>query len=171
MSLQMNNKIKGGIIGAALLAAFPFIATHEGKLNMSYIDIAGVATQCYGETQNVKLNTAVSDEECDKLLTANIKRSAYFILRNLDEQPPAKTLVAFISLSYNIGLNGFYNSTARREWNNGNYYKSCEAIKLFNKVCKTENGRRKCEVVRGLTVRRENEFKLCLEGIKENGNI
>jgi len=46
-----RRSITGGGLAAALLIATPFIASHEGKRNDPYLDIAKVPSVCYGVDQ------------------------------------------------------------------------------------------------------------------------
>jgi lysozyme len=61
---------------------------------------------------------------------------------------------AYILLSYNIGDTAFCRSTLVRKLNAGDYPGACAEILRWNRF--------KGEVVRGLTIRREAEFKQCM---------
>lgn len=62
---------------------------------------------------------------------------------------------AFLSLAYNIGSNAFCGSTLARKLNAGDYPGACREILRWDKF--------KGQPVRGLTLRREAEFKQCME--------
>ena len=62
---------------------------------------------------------------------------------------------AYISLSYNIGSNAFCGSKLVKLLNNNNYTEACEQILRFDKF--------KGSVVKGLTIRRQAEYKQCIE--------
>lgn len=64
---------------------------------------------------------------------------------------------AFISVSYNICVHGFCNSTMARRVNAGNFRGACDALLAWNRA----GGR----VIKGLDNRRRAERKLCLEGL------
>lgn len=67
---------------------------------------------------------------------------------------------AFVSTSYNIGEYAFCHSTMVKKLLVFDYEGACKAILMFDKV--------KGRVVRGLTVRRQAEFKECI-GPQEPG--
>jgi lysozyme len=71
---------------------------------------------------------------------------------------PGKSYVAFVSLTYNIGVGAFCRSTARKRLNRGDIRGACNAAKWFNKA----GGR----TIKGLVNRRAAEHRLCLEGLK-----
>lgn len=62
---------------------------------------------------------------------------------------------AFLSLAYNIGPNAFCGSTLARKLNAGDYPGACREILRWDKF--------QGQPVRGLTLRREAEFKQCME--------
>jgi lysozyme len=63
---------------------------------------------------------------------------------------------AYLSLSYNIGPTAFCKSTLVRKLNQQDYSGACAQILRWNRA----GG----EVVRGLSIRREAEYKQCLGG-------
>lgn len=65
---------------------------------------------------------------------------------------------AYVSLAYNIGEGAFCKSTVARRLNALDYAGACEAILMWDKV--------KGRTVRGLTVRRQAEYRECMgEGL------
>jgi lysozyme len=63
---------------------------------------------------------------------------------------------AFISLAYNIGQRAFCNSTLVRLLNAGDYRGACDQILRWDKF--------QGKPLRGLTLRRQAEHKLCIGG-------
>lgn len=63
---------------------------------------------------------------------------------------------AYTSLAYNIGAGAFCGSTLARKLNAGDYAGACKQILRWDK----QKGR----VLRGLTRRRNAEYKLCIGG-------
>ena len=61
---------------------------------------------------------------------------------------------AFISLSYNIGSTAFCGSTLVRKLNAGDYPGACAEILRWNRF--------KGQQVRGLTIRRQSEYRQCM---------
>lgn len=68
-----------------------------------------------------------------------------------------RPLAASISLAYNIGVPAFARSTVARRFNRGDWRGGCDAFLAWNRA----GGK----VVRGLTRRRADERRLCLEGL------
>lgn len=147
----------GGTASAIALAATLFIAPWEGLERDPYIDIAGVLTVCYGETQGPMRR--YTEAEClEKLLKAVETRYMPKVLAcvpALEYRPYAA--VASISLAYNIGTGAFCKSTAARRFNAGDWRGGCEAFGRWVKV--------KGRVVPGLVNRRRDEIKICKKGL------
>lgn len=61
---------------------------------------------------------------------------------------------AAILLSYNIGERAFCSSTVVKRFNAGDYAGACDAFLMWDKF--------QGKTLRGLTIRRENERRLCL---------
>lgn len=149
----MKNRIKIGAISlsaAALLA----IATHEGYYEKAYQDIVGVWTIGFGSTDSVKAG--------DKTDPVKALRRAVAELEQMEGQ--VKTCVkvdltqyeydAYLSLSYNIGTGAFCRSTLVKKLNSGDYEGACKEILRWNRAGGQE--------VRGLTNRRQAEYKKCM---------
>ena len=61
-----------------------------------------------------------------------------------------------IDLAYNIGLGAYGRSTAAGHFNAGRYRECCKAMTLYVYS--------KGKKLRGLEIRRENEYELCIQG-------
>ena len=146
-----------GTVGAAAIA---LVGTWEGLRLTAYRDVVGVPTVCYGETYGVKLGDKHTKAECDAMLMRSLRKHEVGMrkcLKNPDAIP-GKSYVAFVSLTYNIGVGAFCRSTARKRLNRGDVRGACNAAKWFNKA----GGR----TIKGLVNRRAAEHRLCLEGLK-----
>lgn len=154
----MTSRLKKSAV--ALAAAVSLIGGYEGLRLYSYQDVIGVWTACYGETKGIRSGMKFTKAECDEMFA---KRLVEFEtgMRACLKQPdavPIKPYIAFLSLTYNIGVGGFCKSSVAAYANVGDYRKACNRIPAFNKA----GGR----VIRGLVVRRTDEQKYCLEGVK-----
>lgn len=128
-----------------------------------YRDIAGVWTQCHGETLGV---TAISPREtpdrCDTRLDKRLAGFAQAVvkctptLRGHDPQWAAAT-----SLAYNIGTGAWCASTADRRFDARQWRAGCDAFLAWNKA----RVRGVLRPVAGLTTRRRAERELCLRGV------
>lgn len=147
-------------IAASLAVSVPLIGTFEGLRNDPYLDVVGVATVCYGETR-VKMRRYTT-EECKSMLTVAVGEFTEGVLKitpSLENHP--YQLAAAVSLAYNIGINGYRNSSAARQFNQGNFKQACYNFLAWNKVKK--NG--KLVVSQGLNNRRVKERQICLTDV------
>ncbi len=151
---------KTRLVGGIGAAAIALVGAWEGLRLTAYRDVVGVPTVCYGETLGVKLGDKHTQAECDAMLLASLQRHEAGMRKCLKRPDaiPAKSYVAFVSLTYNIGVGGFCRSTARKRLDAGDVRGGCNAAKWFNKA----GGR----TIRGLVNRRAAEHSLCLEGLR-----
>jgi len=148
-------------ITVAGLLAILTIGRFEGLRLAAYKDVIGVWTACYGETKGIKPGMKFTKEQCDYMFIGGLERHEK-IMRSCLNSPdslPDKTYVAFLSLTYNIGGAGFCKSSIARDVNNGRLVQACDDLLRFNKA----GGR----VVQGLVTRRNQERRLCLEGLRD----
>lgn len=146
-----------GTVGAAAIA---LVGAWEGLRLTAYRDVVGIPTVCYGETYGVKMGDKHTKAECDQMLLASLKKHERGMRKCLRDPDaiPAKSYVAFVSLTYNIGVGGFCRSTAAKRLNRGDVKGACDAATWFKKA----GGR----TIRGLVNRRAAEHRLCLEGLE-----
>lgn len=143
-----------------MAAAIALVGAWEGLRTVAYKDIVGVPTVCFGETRGVKMGDRYTVEECKVMLgegLAEFEAGMRRCLKNPDAIP-AKSYVAFLSLSYNIGTGAFCRSTLVRRANSGDMAGACKAILSWNRA----GGR----VVQGLVNRRKEEHRICMEGLR-----
>lgn len=144
---------------AILAAAVALVGTWEGVRTVAYKDIVGVPTVCFGETRGVKMGDRYTLEECRVMLgdgLVEFERGMRACLRSPDTIP-AKSYVAFLSLSYNIGMRAFCGSTVARRANAGDIRGACDAIRMWDRA----GGK----IVQGLVNRRADERRICLQGV------
>lgn len=154
----MPKTLKRGLAVAALAAAF--IGGWEGISYVAYLDGGGVPTICRGHTRGVTLGMRASPAECDALFLADIAEHEVGMARCL-RNPDAlsdQTYVAFLSFTFNVGVQAACGSTAFRLINAGDVRGACQQLPRWNK----DGGK----VIWGLTRRRAAERDLCLEGLE-----
>jgi lysozyme len=159
----MNTRTRNIGAGAGVLAiagaiAFPHLQKWEGLSTKPYVDIVGVPTVCYGETR-VPMKPYSAAECRDMAVKALAQDFGPGVLRCtpvLAKQKP-EMLASALLLSYNIGTAAYCRSTVARRFNAGRFKDGCDAYLLWNRA----GGR----VVRGLTLRRQDERLLCLQGV------
>lgn len=146
---------------ALMAAAVALVGAWEGLRTVAYRDVVGIPTVCFGETRGVKMGDRYTVEQCKVMLgdaLVEFETGMRRCLRDPDSIPD-KTYTAFLSLSYNIGTGAFCGSTLVRLANAGNLEAACNQLPRWNRA----GGR----VVRGLTNRRADELRICLEGLRK----
>ena len=149
--------IKRSAIGALVLAASTLvgIATHEGYKETAYIPVPGdVPTIGFGSTDGVKMGDKTTPvrslvrlmDEVEGVYANGVKQCVTVPLYQYE-------FGAYVSLTYNIGVNAFCKSTIVKKLNAGDYDGACESIKMWNKA----GGR----VLPGLVKRRQAERDMC----------
>ncbi len=149
--------IKRTTIGALVLAASTLvgIATHEGYRDTAYIPVPGdVPTIDFGRTNGVKMGDKSNPvrgliylmDEVEGVYANGVKQCVTVPLYQYE-------FGAYVSLTYNIGVNAFCKSTLVKKLNSGDYAGACASISNWNKA----GGK----VLKGLVIRREAERALC----------
>lgn len=162
--MKLNPKIAKALAGlglstAAIMAGSGTVSYFEGKENKAYIDPVGVVTICYGETRGVKKGDYKTDEECLESLASELVEHEKGMLKVVKVPLSTREQAAYLSFTYNLGVKAFTNSTLLKKLNSGDRVGACNELLRWNKA----NGR----VLNGLTKRRQEENKLCLEGVNE----
>ena len=142
----------GALLAAAGVASL--VKPWDGRSLTPYRDVVGVWTVCEGITRNVE-QRRYTHAECDALLRDEVA----IHLRGLDAciQPALKEneWVAVGSLGFNAGVAAICRSTLVRMINAGRPASEwCQQILRWNRA----GGR----VVRGLTLRRQAEYRVCV---------
>jgi len=156
--MKTRLKVAGAIAGTGALA-IAFIGGWEGLRLQSYPDVIKVWTACYGETKNIKPGMKFTKAECDEMFARRLVEFEQGMRKCLvkPDTIPSKPYVSFLSLTYNIGVNGFCTSSLPKKINAGDIRAACNTLPAFNRA----GGK----VVRGLVNRRAEERKLCLQGV------
>jgi lysozyme len=142
-------------------AGADLITRSEGIRYKAYFCPAGVPTIGRGHTDGITAQmvhdgyTITPDQERE-LFQADMEKWERDVLTCLKRQPNENQLAAFVSLAFNIGINGFKNSTVLREFERGNDAAAAAAFALWNKA--TVNGEK--VVLPGLVARRAAEAAL-----------
>ncbi len=160
MAVNSRLAIAGALTAAGILAV-AVVAKHEGVRTKAYRDVVGVPTVCFGETRGVKMGDQYTLDECKKMLgkaLVEFETGMRKCLKNPDSIPD-KPYIAFLSFSYNVGTGAACRSSVFRAANAGDLRTACNRLPLWNKA----GGR----TIRGLVKRRDDERKLCLEGLTQ----
>ena len=142
-------------LSAAVLVG---IALEEGFTSKAVIPVPGdVPTIGFGTTEGVKKGDVITPEralvrllgDADKF-SEGVKKCAAVPLYQYEFD-------AYVSLSYNIGTGAFCNSTLVKKLKTYDYEGACKEILKWNKF--------KGEPLKGLTHRRQREYKLCMGNV------
>lgn len=158
--MPKGKKGVAAIIGSATAAALlAFVLQHEGMVTTTYTDVTGTLTVCVGETSPDKAIPGITytAAECARMLEDRLAEFAAGVRRitpGIVDVP--EIAIPAIDLAYNIGLDAYSRSSAARHFNAGNYDDGCKAMTLYV----YSKGRK----LRGLELRREHEYDLCLQG-------
>lgn len=145
--------IVGTMAAAALLL---FTPVQEGRVLKTYRDIGGVFTYCDGAIENAQWGKTYTPAECDAQLDRDLERHAAGVAKCVPmDHLTVGQRVAFVDVTYNIGITAFCGSSMARRANTGDMVGACNALLLWNKVAGRE--------VAGLTKRRQRERELCMK--------
>jgi lysozyme len=151
--MQARTKVAAISLSAAALIG---IAVSEEFRGAAYQDIVGVWTIGWGTTQGVKAGDKIDPTKALQRKLEDVQKFEGALKRCVTVPLHQHEYDAYISLAYNIGSGAFCRSTLVRKLNAGDYAGACQQILVWNKA----GGRE----VRGLTLRREREFKQCMGG-------
>jgi lysozyme len=141
-------------VGIALIKRF------EGLELEAYKDIAGIWTIGYGHTgPDVQPGMRISEREAEELLKRDLRPREEAVEKLASVSLNQNEFDALVSFIYNVGIEAFRKSTARRRLNANDRVGAAEALTWWNKA--TVGG--VLREVRGLTRRRAAERALFLE--------
>lgn len=143
-----------GLSSAIILAGASTVSYFEGKSNKSYIDPVGIYTICYGETKNVSHGDYKTDQQCLESLAEDLVSHDKGMMKAITVPLSDHQRAAFLSFCYNVGVNKCTKSTAFKYLNMRKYTEACRELLRWNKA----GGK----VLRGLTLRRGAEYKMCM---------
>lgn len=142
-------------LSACLTLACPFVAHQEGLRTAAYLDSVGVATICYGETENVRLGDVKTPEECNALFFTRLGAYAYAVDLAINQPMTPTFHAALTSWTYNVGVNAMRQSTLVKKANAGMFKTACNELLKW----KFAGGKPI------LLPRREKERSLCLQDL------
>ncbi len=163
MAITHPNNLRVSYNGIALIKHF------EGLRLDVYADAAGKLTVGYGHllTPSEQLAyhdgmTAISLDRAEQLLKQDIKTVEIYLNANVRQSLKQHQFDALASFCFNLGVGAYDRSTLRECVNSGFFAQAANELLRWNKVKNPETGR--FRVLRGLTRRREAEYRLFLTG-------
>lgn len=149
--------IKRSHVAALVLSASTLvgIALNEGYRDEAYVPVKGdVATIGFGATKGVKMGDRTTPQRALVRLLDDVNSHSDGIKKCITVPLYPHEFDAYSSLAYNIGVGAFCGSTLVRKLNAEEYAAACLEIKRWNKF--------RGKPLRGLTIRREAEYKTCI---------
>ena len=154
------------LLGSAALAIalLADIRADEGRRIHAYRDLAGIVTICDGDTAGVSPGESATDAECDARTARRLADHARPViacvpaLREAGREPQLRASVRF---AYNVGTAAFCRGSVGTRMRAGDWRGGCNAMLLYDKA--RVNGR--LRRIRGLTLRRQRENAVCLQGL------
>lgn len=146
-------------IGALALSATALVglALNEGYSDRAIIPVPGdVPTIGFGTTEGIKMGDTITPPQALARKLADVQKFEGALKRCVTVPLHQHEYDAYIRLSYNIGSSGFCGSTLVKKLNAGDYPGACAEILRWNRF--------KGQPLRGLTLRRQEEHKLCMGG-------
>lgn len=146
------------LAGLALSAtALVGIALHEGYSDRAYTPVPGdVPTIGFGTTEGVKPGDTITPTKALARALQDVQKYEGALKRCVKVPLHQHEYDAYIILSYNIGQTAFCGSTLVRKLNAEDYAGACAEILRWDKF--------KGQPLRGLTIRRQQEYRLCTSG-------
>lgn len=118
----------------AVAIAVSFVSVQEGERTEAYIDIAGVPTICFGETNGVQIGDSATHEQCELLLTNKLRAAVAWVDLNIHQSMPPTRRAALASFCYNVGLGACSKSETFRLINAGDPISGCNALMNWHRA-------------------------------------
>lgn len=147
----MRLKVAALTLSASALVG---IAGWEGYSGNAYQDIVNVWTIGFGTTKGVKSTDKIDPVKALQRKLDDVKQFEGALKQCITVPLHQHEYDAYLSLAYNIGPTAFCNSTLVRRLNSQQYDLACREILRWDKA----GGK----AVRGLTLRREAEYRQCM---------
>lgn len=142
-------------LSAAVLVG---IALEEGFTSKAVIPVPGdVPTIGFGTTEGVKRGDVITPERALVRLLQDADKFSEGVKKCASVPLYQYEFDAYVSLSYNIGTGAFCNSTLVKKLKTYDYEGACKEILRWDKF--------KGEPLKGLTHRRQREYKLCMGNV------
>ncbi len=152
----MINRQRSAIAGIVLSAsALVGIAMHEGYSDRAYTPVPGdVPTIGFGTTAGVKPGDTITPPKALARALTDVQAFEGALKKCVTVPLHQYEYDAYVSLAYNIGPTAFCNSTLVKRLNGQAYTAACQQILVWDKF--------KGKPLRGLTIRRQAEYKHCM---------
>lgn len=144
-------------IAALSLSAIVFgsLVAYEGYSDRAYVPVPGdVATIGFGTTEGVQMGDTITPPKAVARALQDVAKFEGAVKQCVHVPLHQFEYDSFIEISYNIGTSAFCGSTLVKKLNAGDYEGACKEILRWDRF----HGK----PLRGLTIRRQGEYRLCL---------
>lgn len=147
---------RANVLTLALSAsALVGIALHESYTETAVIPVSGdVPTIGFGTTDGVKVGDRTTPPQALERTLRDVQKYEGAIKQCVKVPLAQNEYDAYTSLAYNIGSSAFCRSTLVARLNEERYEEACAQILLWDRF--------KGRVLKGLTVRRRDEYLMCM---------
>lgn len=167
--MSIKQRLAAAGISGVLLMAGAGVYELEGEVRKPYQDVGGIGTVCMGSTQYIS-KPVYTAEECLALLVRDTKTHLEAVQRVAPEGTPQSVVEAMTSVSYNVGIQGFYKSPMLAPLVIGDWQAACSAIVAPWTTSKgTAFGYRatvNLKPHKGLENRRAKEYAVCVRDLR-----
>lgn len=145
-------------------AALVGIVASEGYTDRAVIPVPGdVPTIGFGTTEGVKMGETTTPPKALARALQDVGRYEGALKLCVKVPLHQHEYDAYVSLAYNIGSRAFCGSTLARKLNEGDYPGACREILRWDRF--------KGQPLRGLTTRREREYRQCTGEAGAGGDL
>lgn len=145
-------------------AALVGIVSSEGYTDRAVIPVPGdVPTIGFGTTEGVKIGDTTTPPKALARALQDVGRYEGALKLCVKVPLHQHEYDAYVSLAYNIGSRAFCGSTLVRKLNEGDYPGACREILRWDRF--------KGQPLRGLTTRREREYRQCAGEAGAGGDL
>jgi lysozyme len=130
------------------------LASWESFRSQPYLDIGGVWTDGFGNTNQVVPGKSVTVPQALDTLLKNVKTAEQAVNTCITQPMTQGEYDAFVKFTYNVGNDAFCKSTLVKKFNAGDPKGACDELLRWVYV--------KGKKVNGLVNRRKAEHQLCL---------
>lgn len=158
MTNLQKQLLAAGLSAAAAISGAVLVAPSEGKVNQVYLDPANILSSCYGHTgPELVLGQTFNDDECLAQLVADLDKHNRQMLSVIKVNLTQGEHAAYLSFTYNVGIQSFKRSTLLNLLNAGLSYEACNQLMRWVYIKGKESN--------GLRTRRAAERKMCLKDL------
>jgi len=151
----MGNIRQSIIVLALSAAALVGLVANEGYTDKAVIPIPGdVPTVGFGTTDGVKMGDSTTPVKALERAYTDIAKFEGSVKQCVKVPLYQYEYDAYVDLAYNIGTGNFCSSSLVKKLNAQDYAGACKEILRWDRA--------KGRVVKGLTIRRQREYKKCL---------